>query len=361
MKNIKEDLPVSESETQTIASGNRIFYLDVLRVLSAFGVVWLHVSILYWWRDNWTFSTEWMISNVYESCVRWCVPVFVMISGALFLDSKKNLNIKRLYTKNVAHILQAYILWSIIYAFGITNNFDIISILKNIIKGPFHFWYLKMLIGVYLVIPVLKAIVSNKQAEVYFLCVAAITCFVIPPLFPIISHMGDSIKAMAEGWTGLNIMLGYTGYFVLGHFLNTYKFNLRIKRAIYILGGLSIICVISFTYLISVHNGQPSELFYNYLTPFSLFEAAAVFLLFSQNGNNIPIKYHSVIIHLSKMSFGIFLVHILVINIMIKIGINFLAFHPALFIPCFSFIVFSLSYIITRLLSHIPYLKILVN
>lgn len=344
-------------------SGNRVIYLDLLRIISAFAVVMLHVAAQHW-GDSF-FSTEWMIRNVYDSCVRWCVPVFVMISGALFLDAKRELNVKRLYSKNVMHILFAFVMWSLIYVLvNINKDAKISYIVPDTVAGHFHLWFLKMLLGLYIIIPILKAITSSKQAEICFLFVAVITCFLLPLLFPVIGTVGNGLRSMIEGWYNamqIKIALGYTGYFVLGHFLNTYIVRARIRNAVYVLGVFSIVCVIVLTYLFSVRKGEPYELFYGNLNIFTFFEASAIFLIAKQQSNNIPTQYHSSIIHLARMSFGIYLVHILVMFLFSKIGIDSSTFHPSFFIPCFSLIVFVVSYLITRILYSIPYLNKLVK
>jgi surface polysaccharide O-acyltransferase-like enzyme len=84
-------------------ANNRIISFDVLRILAAFAVVMLHVT-----SDRLTTSfpsNEWEIRNVYDSFVRWCVPVFVMISGALFLNHGRSVNVGRLYKKNILHLV----------------------------------------------------------------------------------------------------------------------------------------------------------------------------------------------------------------------------------------------------------------
>ena len=341
----------------------RVIYLDLLRVISVFAVVWLHVSVQgHWWDSH--FGEEWTIRDVYNSCVRWCVPVFVMISGALFLDSKRELNIKLLYTKNVVRIILAFVLWSLIYVLIINEDTKFSRIIAATISGHFHLWFLKMLLGLYIVTPILKVIVSNKQTEKYFIYIAVITCFVTPMLFPTIGFVNSGIRGMIEGWyntMNIKIALGYTGYFVLGHFLNTYTVNKKISNVIYVFGVASLICVIILTYFYSHFLGKTTELFMEYLTPFTLLEAVAVFLFVKHKCNAIPVKYNSLINNFAKMSFGIYLVHILVMFLLSKIGITSSTFHPSFFIPCFTLFVFIVSYLITRVLYNIPYLNKLVK
>lgn len=344
------------------ASGNRVIYLDLLRIVAAFAVVMLHVAAQNW-QDSF-FSAEWMVRNVYDSCVRWCVPVFVMISGALFLDAGRELNIKRLYTKNVTHFLRIFFIWSFIYALmHIKGDAKIIYIIPDIVAGYFHMWFLKMLLGLYLAIPILKAITFSKQTEIYFLSMAVITCFLLPLIFTAIGMVNKGLMDMIEGWyntMGIKIALGYTGYFVLGHFLDTYTLKVRIRNVIYILGLFSVVCVIVLTYCFSIRKGEADGFLYEYLNAFTLCEAMAIFLFFKRISNNISTKCYSFIINFAKMSLGIYLVHILVMKVLGKFGLSSQTFHPSFFIPCFSLIVFMVSYIITRILYSIPYVRNLV-
>lgn len=66
---------------------DRIMYLDYLRVFATFGVVILHVSAQNWYVAD-INSFEWLVFHFFDSVVRWGVPVFVMISGTLFLNKE---------------------------------------------------------------------------------------------------------------------------------------------------------------------------------------------------------------------------------------------------------------------------------
>ena len=62
----------------------RIAYFDVLRILATFAVIVLHLSAQHW-ADTDVYSRAWQAFNLYDSAVRWAVPVFVMISGSVSL------------------------------------------------------------------------------------------------------------------------------------------------------------------------------------------------------------------------------------------------------------------------------------
>ena len=77
---------------------SRIYYLDILRILATIAVIGIHVSAQGWYsepieRDTWSIFSAW------DAAVRWAVPGFVMISGALFLT--REIDMKRVYSHNI--------------------------------------------------------------------------------------------------------------------------------------------------------------------------------------------------------------------------------------------------------------------
>lgn len=334
----------------------RYIKFDILRIIAAFAVIVLHVSARRFWVSF--PSYEWEVLNVYDSISRWGVPIFVMISGALFLDSNKPFSIKKLYGKNIVRILCALVFWSVIYQLYKTNaDTTIWQFVYGVIKGPVHLWFLKMLLGLYVAIPILRYIVINRKLELYFLVLSFITAFTIPHMIKTIGYYDPKLNVAATkliNTIGLEVASGYTGYFVLGHYLSTINIK-RIRKFFYCLGILSFFAVIIFTSVLSHYFNYPKVVLYDNLIPFTLFESVAVFCLVTYNVGHVPNRFHKLIIHLSKMSFGIYLIHILIIQMADDLfGINSSVFNAAIFVPCFSIIVFVVSHCLVWILSRIP-------
>lgn len=120
----------------------RYEYIDYLRIISTFAVVVLHVSAQNWYTTDIT-SKEWNILNLFDSMVRWSVPVFVMISGALLLDRRQNVD--RLYKKKILHIVSSFFFWSIAYTvyqcFVLHRNMDVKDIIIGVFTGLYHMWF----------------------------------------------------------------------------------------------------------------------------------------------------------------------------------------------------------------------------
>ena len=151
---------MSERARETVSlRGERVAYLDLLRVVSICFVVMIH-TVYQSFNSLPVEGWEWQTLNVYDSLSRWAVPIFVMISGALFLDRQKPL--REILKKNVLRLVTAYLFWLAVYS--VINQIyyhDFDSTLTHIIKGHYHMWFILMIIGLYLVTPLLRKIVED--------------------------------------------------------------------------------------------------------------------------------------------------------------------------------------------------------
>lgn len=339
-------------------TNSRIIYFDVLRIIAAFAVVLSHVSSQKF-KDCFP-SDEWIVRMIYNSLGRWSVPVFVMISGALFLDKSKKINIKRLFSKNIARIIKVFLFWSFIYAIydGLYKN-GLVGFIAGTIHGPFHFWFLKMLLGLYVVVPILRAVVSDRKLELYFISVCIMVTFFIPMFFPIIGHYDLKVKDFIVEYynsMGFGIVSGYIGYFVIGHYLSNYTIYPSIKKFFYLMGALGLLAVNLITYNVSYNSGAIYGELYGNLHIFTLFEASAIFIFIKSI--NIPKRYYSLIINVSKASLGIYLIHILVLHLSKDLfGIDSSLINPFFFIPVFTLLVFVVSFAFVSIIMRIPFMN----
>ena len=78
----------------------RKVYCDYLRLVATFAVVFIHVAASNWSNVD-VNGMQWQVFNIYDSLVRWGVPIFVMISGALFLN--RDVPIQNIYSICTSH------------------------------------------------------------------------------------------------------------------------------------------------------------------------------------------------------------------------------------------------------------------
>ena len=155
---------------------DRTEYLDYLRVFAAFAIIILHVAAQNWY-DTDVNGHEWNVFNCYDSIVRWGVPIFLMISGVLFLG--REIPIKQIYRKYILRLLVAFFVWNFIYYLFAENtpkiqflnlfSEDATSQIINMISGRHHMWYIPMIIGIYMCVPIIKRIAENEKTGWYFL------------------------------------------------------------------------------------------------------------------------------------------------------------------------------------------------
>lgn len=342
----------------------RTTYLDILRIISIFSVIVIHVSM-----DSWLnlkiYSIDWQIANIFDSISRFAVPVFIMVSGALFLNPKKTVQFKTIFKKYILRIVIAFIFWSFLYATfnGLSIYKEInIELLKYIIKrfiiGEYHMWFLYTIVGLYLITPFLKKIVENRNLAKSFLVLSFTFSSLIPflQLLPVLNK-----TEVLTDKLNLYFFLGYSFYYMLGHYLYTYEFSRQIKSIIYSLGLLSLFCtILSTNLLITISKFDFLSTNYGYtvnLMPNIVFMSSSVFLLIKSLFYRKELKRNELIIKLSKLSFGAYLIHVFFIKILALISISSTSFTTILSVPVMSILVFIMSFLASYFLSKIPYVN----
>lgn len=333
----------------------RIFYLDVLRVLATFGVITIHVSAQNWYSTD-IYSYEWNMFNIFDSLTRWAVPVFVMISGVLFLDNTKPLNLKKLYTQNILRLVSAFVFWSLVYA--VYHGGSMHAIIRNFLSGPYHMWFLPMMVGLYIIIPILRKITENECVMRYFLLAALVFTFIIPAMLqiPYLSYL----RKLYEN-VNFHITLGYSCYFVCGYYLNK-KEIVKAKRIwIYCFGLIGFVLTVFLSVWGSRNQGEPYGAFFDNFFITVMLESIAVFVFIKSRWSkkiHIDERFRNIICALAKYSFGIYLVHVLVIEILQNVvGLDTLSFNAGLSVPIITIIIFSISLAISAIFYHIPFLR----
>lgn len=338
----------------------RIIYLDYLRIISAFFIIIIHVAAQNKYVTD-VNSYEWQVFNVYDGMSRWAVSVFIMISGALFLN--KDVSIKDMYMKYVFKMLTEFLFWSLIYAIY-SNGKDVGEIIYAVIHGHYHMWFILMITGLYICTPIIKLVKDNTRIMLYFMVLALIFSIIIPQIVSLVNDFGnnrlqilvnslnDSIDIM-----GMKMVMGYTCYYLLGYYLNKIDLSREKRFVLYFCGIIGIFVTIYLDAILSIDKGVCVS---DYSVPLSmnvLLTSSAVFVLFKQYFSN----YDKMGFHLYKISefcLGIYLVHPLVIDLLDKcIAINTLSFNAVVSVFIISIIVFVGSLLVAVILKTIPIIR----
>ncbi len=322
---------MDQLKTTSPAKIQHIEYIDVLRVLSMISVVFLHTAAGSL-RDN-LGSPIWHLSNVLTAIMGSSVPLFFMISGAMLLDSDKTLSLGYTYKKRLPKALVPFLVFSILaifyfaalgYVISDTVNWkDALSKLKNITSQPttVHLWFMYALIPLYLLSPLLKKLVDALSRDLvrYLLLLWVIFASFLPTLTALLPAPYQSLFAINPSYN-LNFLNGYLGYFILGYYLfkNEKHYSKKLLAGIILLDTV----IISLgTWLKTSQIGQYSEIFKSYTRIFTLILSVAIFLFVKEllRDRALSPRWSGIVNVLSAASFGIYLVHNLLVDLISRI------------------------------------------
>lgn len=336
--------------------GQRKWYIDRLRVVSIAAVVVIHTAAQYWGSLD-AASYEWWVANVFDGLTRWAVPVFVMISGALFLDDNRETSIRALYAKNILKIVILILFWGFVYAalYSPPDSLslaDIKSFAKDWLFGHYHMWFLYMIAGLYALVPILRCITRSEVVLNYFLALG----FALNSVVPFLASFGP-LSDLTTFFAKISIQMpvGFSFYFVLGYKLAKTDFSSRDARLVYILGIIGGIATVLLTGWASLVASAPTQTYYSYFMPPVALTAVAVFV-FAERRDRVPRSSNSKkrLLALSKASLGVYMVHIMVLDTLLRCGIDSMCVNPIIAIPATAGIAIIVSFVISLLLGKIP-------
>jgi surface polysaccharide O-acyltransferase-like enzyme len=100
--------------SHTRTSSNRLLYGDGLRVIASFGVVMVHVAANVFARYGAIPTTDWLIVNVWKSVGLASVLLFLLLSGAIALQTSKPLDLHFVW-KRWQKFVPLLVIWNIVY------------------------------------------------------------------------------------------------------------------------------------------------------------------------------------------------------------------------------------------------------
>ena len=336
-------------------SNKRIIYADLLRIIATFAVIVLHVSASKWY-DTPVKDFNWQVYNLYDSLVRWSVPVFVMLSGMFFLNPNKEIDFKKLFCKYILRILLAIVFWGLFYQFSdIFSKFilhhETISLKKIVVAfakipfGPpyYHLWYLYMLIGLYLLSPIYRIFSkSATEKQFQYLLILFFTLGLCLPFGKnILLHFDSRLNINFE----VSELVNYSGYFFAGYYFSKYSISKKMKTTIYFFAICSFLFTIAGTSYISIKNKEPNGALYGNLLPTTMFEAFTIFIFIKNifEKKEVSEKSYTLISKTSQCTFGIYLIHALIITVVGHLGVTSDFINPLFAVPLASFLIFCIS------------------
>ncbi len=218
------------------------------------------------------------------------------------------------------------------------------------------FWFLVMLFQLYILTPLLRVLLPHlrKWDQWYLL----ILWFTVASLLPLLEHF-TQLK-----WSiPLPIGLMYVGYFVLGHFSKNAEWSRKKILLAATIFFVSLFFTIFATFFSSNTHGSFDEFFYGFLTPNVIALSLTGFVLLQKCAEFIVGGKMKKWLHwLSKTVFGVYLVHVIILEILDSGWLGFrlsgFVWQPFIAVPVTAVVVFTISTAIVFLLQKIPYVKV---
>jgi surface polysaccharide O-acyltransferase-like enzyme len=340
---------------------NKIYWADNLRALATFSVIILHVAADMLYQYGVIPNSNWWVGNAFDGIVRFSVPIFLMLTGALLF--RKEYFINDFLKNKFLRIVIPFLFWSLIYILYNLKTMAATGVQMSTVESvqwafvqlktgsSYHFWYIYLIIGIYLFIPILGKWIRNATEKdiLYFLIVWFSVMMLKQPYIAVLDITPN---------IDFTYFSGYLGYLVLGYYLSIKDFKNKVFR--YIVPVVLIVIGMGITIFGTHHltklDGKFSEVFYGYLSPNVMIFAIGVFMVF-KNQNSVNAKIAPAIQFIGKYSYGVYLSHVLVLTILAKKGISAYAYDPIIAIPLTSLICFGISLVLVFVLNKIPFGK----
>lgn len=366
----------------------RLDWIDLLKAIAITVVVFLHGYFL---PTN--FVVDGTLSSIAGYALRIFmvagVPLFVIVNGYL-LFRKENFCLKKHYGK-VMKILFLIFAWCVIY-----------QVLSNIIYGtPFSLsklihgclfsvaehdglnnaigvlWFLRSLVAVYLLFPIIKYVFDHQRRLYWYLLVVVAFFSVGLNLVQLLcgpisaatgSDINVAINMFIESFNPFSITT-FLMFFLVGgglHLMESRMSDSTCRKRVAIVLFITVLCSLAYGFSINVITPEAISLDFLYPTIMMLIITVALFIMLY--GLEVKSGFGRAICSIGQNCFGIYFIHLIFLHIFARMGLydlleslssgGIMIWVVSLFI---NLAILFLSYICTRLLRRIPFLRCLVG
>ena len=335
--------------------------LDVIKTVAIITVLMTHISASFVILFP-VSSPEFIWGNIIDSISRIGVPLFVMVSGALFLDEDKSFNTKEFFKKHLLKMVVLLVVWSLVYGilYSIVSGVSILDYIFNFAGTLYpHVWYMYMIIGLYLITPVLRLFVKRENSKyILYFIILSVCANYVPAFMGLFQNIFGFVVSKYTSRLYLNFASGYTTYFLLGWYLTNMGVKKSTKRNLVVLGGISLVLMIVLTQIFE--NSIPESYNYTYdnlsILPF-LYSLGSFVLLYKKENTK---KDGKVFHFISKFTFGIYMLHIIFLEIFMNYVLPYRSgsvLSPILYMILLFVVIGPLSLLSSYLVGKVPYLK----
>lgn len=278
----------------------------LLRIVAVAAVVMLHVGSYFHVPVG--SSAEFDMFSIVSGCCFWAVPAFVVLSGYHTLPSIERTGAGDYYRRRIGGIILQTLFWSILFSAAgcLHKDADILGLAGKWLRCTpfFHLWFVYMLLGLYLMAPLCWAAAKRPGGVVAVLCLQLAVS-----LNP---GMWD-----ADPWRfPILISIPYAAMFTIGGIISRRGISPLAGRCSVVLAAAYFCFMICMSASGGVHAGYP---IFHYLGFAGIWGGVSVTVASLYLGRIIPDVIAQMLFRTSRLVFGVYLVHPLVMTVFVKV------------------------------------------
>lgn len=322
-------------------------YIDVLNILACLCVIGMHCNGIV---HRFELIPAWWRSLAVEVLGYWAVPGFCMISGATMMTYRQRYETGTFIKRRLKKVGIPLLFWTtLFYAYKRLNGSiqwagmrDLLDLLLNF-RVESVYWFFGPLFMIYASLPVLSKISEDRKLLKYMIGIGVTTVSVLP-------FLCNLLGVSFNGHFSFPMVGGYILYPLIGYYLHTTDLKRWQRWLIYFLGisGAAIRYFhTGYTFLVS---GAASKITWGYLNLPALLLSVAVFVFVKSiceypwfQKESVSAKFRS----LASASFGIYLIHVFVMNVLTaRLGLDLYGYVRQFALP---FVIYGMCLCIVKL------------
>lgn len=289
-----------------------------------------------------------------------------MLSGFLLLPMQDS--ISRFFRKRFTRIVYPFVVWCVIYAiyFMATRGESVGDLALHILHIPVnfgceigHLWYIYMLIGLYLVVPIISPWLERagkRELEGY------LALWVLTTFLPYI-HLAYPEVLGEVFWNDTPLLYyftGFIGYFILGYYLRRYGYPSALLSWVLLVAGYAVTAGLFCARIDTVATIPELELSWRFCTVNVLMMSLGLFSLIGRLKLNGQSRGAQLLTDISAKSYGMYLAHIIVLNFYYGL-IHPLTLAAYIAIPLIAVCTFVTVYLLVKVIAWLPKSKYIIG
>lgn len=367
----------TEKNTGTLSDikNSRVVFLDYLRIFACFLVIVVHASENFYGaagagemagpQSFLADEADRLWVSLYDGFSRMSVPLFIMISAYLLVPVADGRSMGQFYRRRFKRVVPPFVIFMVLYSTlpVLWGQIDTATMWHDLSRIPLnfpslagHLWFMYPLISLYLFMPIISPWLNRATArqERFF-----ILLFLVSTCIPFLNRWFGEVWGQCF-WNEYHLLWyfsGYLGYLVIAHYI---KVHLTWSRTTRLAAGTAMLIVGAVATILSfyvqavpgvIHSTPVLEVGWAMCTLNCVVLTTGAFLLFSCIRQT---KAPALVTGMSKLSFGVYLMHIFWLGVWVVVFKSTLAWPTVAAIPAIAVCTFLSSFVVTKLISWIP-------